>query len=300
MKGINKKKKRKKGMVVCLFMAIFIIVIIIVFALGCNNTLKIQRYIVKNHKIKAPIKIALVTDLHSCKYGEKEKELISAIESQKPDLILLGGDIYDDVQPDDNSDCLVEWIGSKSDEVPSYYVTGNHEYWRKDVDLVIKKIKEHGIKVLDGQSDTIAINGQNINVCGLSDPDYFAAGEGYLDKNAASLYGTEIQLEKIGESVKKESFTVLLAHRPEFIKKYLEYEFDLILSGHAHGGQWRIPGLINGLIAPGQGLFPDYAGGEYSFDSGSKMIVSRGLARETTRIPRIFNQPELVMVEITP
>ena len=92
---------------------------------------------------------------------------------------------------------------------------------------------------------------------------------------------------------------VLLAHRPENIKCYLQYPFDLIVSGHAHGGQWRIPGLLNGLYAPHQGLFPRYAGGRYDFD-GATFLVSRGLARESTRVPRIFNRPELVIVDILP
>ena len=91
----------------------------------------------------------------------------------------------------------------------------------------------------------------------------------------------------------------MLAHRPERIKDYLAYGFDLILSGHAHGGQWRIPGLLNGLLAPNQGLFPQYAGGRYDWE-GTVFLVSRGLARESTRVPRIFNPPELVAVDLVP
>jgi predicted MPP superfamily phosphohydrolase len=92
--------------------------------------------------------------------------------------------------------------------------------------------------------------------------------------------------------------TVLLAHRPEYIDSYLDYDFDLILSGHAHGGQWRIPLLINGLYAPNQGWFPKYAGGRYELGN-STFIVSRGLAKESVRVPRIFNPPELVVIDIT-
>ena len=92
-------------------------------------------------------------------------------------------------------------------------------------------------------------------------------------------------------------FTLLLAHRPEFFDVYTQYDFDLVLSGHAHGGQWRIPGLINGLFSPNQGWFPKYAGGRYGED-GTIMIVSRGLANNVGAIPRIFNPPELVVVEI--
>ena len=94
-------------------------------------------------------------------------------------------------------------------------------------------------------------------------------------------------------------YTILLAHRPEELELYASLGFDLVLTGHAHGGQWRIPGVLNGLYAPDQGLFPRYAGGRYELD-GTVMIVSRGLARESTRVPRFYNRPELVMIELKP
>lgn len=107
------------------------------------------------------------------------------------------------------------------------------------------------------------------------------------------------QVSDAYEKADKLFFTLLLAHRPEYIDHYLDYNFDLILSGHAHGGQWRLPGIINGLYAPNQGLFPKYAGGQYNIN-GTVFIVSRGLSRESTRIPRIFNRPELVIIDIVP
>ena len=93
-------------------------------------------------------------------------------------------------------------------------------------------------------------------------------------------------------------YTILLAHRPEYFQLYADYGFDLALCGHAHGGQWRLPGLINGVYAPGQGLWPKYAGGIYQ-QAACTMLVSRGLARESTRIPRLFNRPELVIIDLT-
>ena len=111
--------------------------------------------------------------------------------------------------------------------------------------------------------------------------------------------GAEGQLSQAGSQVEPETFSVLLAHRPERIEAYLESPFDLVVSGHAHGGQWRIPGILNGFIAPNQGLFPQYAGGQYDFEDAA-LIVSRGLARESTRIPRIFNRPEVVVIDLTP
>ncbi len=96
---------------------------------------------------------------------------------------------------------------------------------------------------------------------------------------------------------KNDYYTVLLSHRPEFFELYTEYNFDLVLSGHAHGGQWRIPYILNGLYAPNQGVFPKYAGGEYT-ENNTTMIVSRGLARESTLLPRFYNRPELVIIDL--
>ena len=107
-------------------------------------------------------------------------------------------------------------------------------------------------------------------------------------------------IEKCAEEADSGNFNVLLAHYPEQIEYYRSFgKFDLILSGHAHGGQWRIPGILNGLYAPNQGLFPEYAGGRYDFED-SVMIVSRGLSRTKEIIPRIFNNPELVIIDIVP
>lgn len=130
-----------------------------------------------------------------------------------------------------------------------------------------------------------------LNLCGVSDPQ----GTHYIN-NVTSVLD---QLKNIESSIKQEYYTILLSHRPELINDYLDYSSDLILSGHAHGGQWRIPFLVNGVFAPGEGTFPEFAGGLYSFEQTS-FIVSRGLARETTWVPRIFNRPELVIINIAP
>ena len=168
-------------------------------------------------------------------------------------------------------------------------MTGNHEYWSHDFGSILQLFRSYGIIILNGSYNTVEINGQRLNICGITDPD-------------AAIYtdtaNTQTQLEALKHAHDNGLYTILLAHRPEKIETYLSYGFDLVLSGHAHGGQWRLPGLINGLYAPHQGFFPKYAGGEYRFDN-TIMIVSRGLARESTRVPRIFNRPELVIIDLT-
>lgn len=266
-----------------------ILLCILLFLLSAFDTrLKIRYYTVRTEKIGESVRIVLVTDLHSCKYGKEEEKLIAAIAGQKPDIILLGGDICDDKIPNDNAEALLKGI---ADSYPCYYVTGNHEYWSNRIDNILDLFQSYGVTVLSGTSDIIKIRSQSLNICGISDPDIIR----YTD----SPIGAREQLQALEHVPDNGLCTILLAHRPEWIDAYAEYDFDLVLSGHAHGGQWRLPGIINGVFAPDQGMFPKYAGGKYTRDDMT-MIVSRGLARESTPIPRIFNRPELVVVELEP
>jgi len=267
------------------------LVLLILFS--CDSRLKNVYYTVESDKLSAPVRIALLTDLHSCRYGENQKNLIEAVQKQNPDIVLLGGDIFDDKVPHKNAELTVKQLAEK---YPCYYVTGNHEYWSREVGKILDSIESYGVTVLSGECDTITINGQIINICGVDDPD----AEVYLAEGVP----IEEQMNSANEATKKaektagtEIFTVLLSHRPELFETYQEYDFDLVLSGHAHGGQWRIPGILNGLFAPNQGLFPEYAGGRYDYTGGT-MIVSRGLARESMPVPRIFNRPEVVIIDV--
>lgn len=262
------------------------VVLILLLLPAFDYRLKVQHYSITSDKIDGTIRIALITDLHSCAYGTDQSRLIDAIDAESPDLLLLGGDICDDVLPNDNAESLLKGISGR---YPCYYVTGNHEYWSKDIDTILNLFQSYNVTILNGTHDTVEINDQFINICGITDPA--------VTKYTDSDYGIHDQLKALKNVSKNSYYTILLAHRPELIAAYSNYDFDLVLSGHAHGGQWRIPGIINGLYAPNQGLFPKYAGGKYNIGD-STMIVSRGLAKESTRIPRIFNRPELVMVDI--
>lgn len=286
---MKRKQNKNRKLWIAGILSLFIVLIL----LACDSRLKTVTYTVESDKISTPVRIVLLTDLHSCRYGENQKNLIKAVKAQNPDIILLGGDIFDDKVPHKNAELTVKQL---AEQYPCYYVTGNHEYWSREVGAILDIIEGYGVKVLSGKCDTIEVNGQTLNICGVDDPDaevYLAEGE-----------PIEWQLKRANEAVQKaektlgtEIFSVLLSHRPELYETYQNYEFDLVLSGHAHGGQWRIPGLLNGLFAPDQGLFPEYAGGKYDYPGGT-MIVSRGLARESTPVPRIFNRPELVVVEV--
>jgi predicted MPP superfamily phosphohydrolase len=260
---------------------LFALVLLIFFAV--NDRLAVRYYEINSNELNDCIRIAFVADLHSCYYGEGQAELLDRINAQQPDLILLGGDIVDDKLPRQNAIIVLKALAEK---YPCFYVSGNHEFWSGEVDRIKQMIAGYGITILEGQNQVITINGQLLNICGIDDAEIGA--ESYMQQIVKADHQTEPDL-----------FTIFMAHRPEYIDTYLQYDFDLILSGHAHGGQWRIPGVLNGFISPNQGFFPEYAGGEYVFDHQT-FIVSRGLAKESTRVPRIFNPPELVIIDIVP
>lgn len=272
------KKKYK------LIAALLILLVLVLSAFDVR--LKIVRYKIESNKIDSPVRIGLVTDLHSCKYGENQKTLIDAVNKEKPDIILLGGDIFDDIIPDTNTKIFLKAVAPK---YPCYYVTGNHEYWSRHSDEMIAWLRANNIYVLDGESVNVEIGNQKISLSGINDPDKerFTGKSGDFDS----------ELDKIQRKKDDNLFRILLAHRPSYIESYLKYDFDLVLCGHAHGGQWRLPPFLNGVYAPDEGWLPKYAGGKYDFPNG-QMIVSRGLARESTRVPRIFNRPELVIVDV--
>lgn len=265
-----------------------ILLILILLAAAFDSRMIVRRYEIDAEEISAPIEIVLVTDLHSCRYGENQSELIRAVDALSPDIILLGGDIFDDKLPDTNAELFLSAV-SKS--YPCYYVTGNHEHWSTPVAFAAKMsiLQKHDIRIISGECVTLSVNGEFCNLCGVDDPDAHSSD---IRSEAFSE-----QLSRARTASENGLFTLLLSHRPEHLNAYAELGFDLVLCGHAHGGQWRIPWLLNGLFAPDQGLFPQYAGGRYVQDD-TTMIVSRGLARESTRIPRIFNRPELLLIRI--
>lgn len=260
--------------------ALAILVILTLIAL--DERLILRTYTVVSPKLTAEVRLAVVTDFHS---SDNADDVAAMVASSAPDAVLLVGDLFDDDTQNRPTERTLSLMRQLSALYPCYYVSGNHEAWTGEMDALYQQTEEAGVTVLRMSSGVLTVRGQRIALCGIPDP-YEMVFSGAPD--------TEEQIRQAMENVDSADFTVLLAHRPELLAKYAQFPLDLVVSGHAHGGQVRIPGVLNGLYAPNQGWFPKLAGGAYTQD-GTTLIVSRGLAVRT-RLPRIFNRPEVVLV----
>lgn len=235
-----------------------------------NSCLKLTR-----RKIKidgAPkLKIVHLSDLHGKRFGRRNSRLVKKVMKEKPDFIAVTGDIIHLYTPR-NREVALEAVSSLKEVAPLLYIAGNHEMRNKGYRLFRKEVAEAGGTVLDDRA---------VEICGIT----------VVGLNGASLRNDKI--EKITPPV---SPKILLAHEPQFFEKYAAAGYDLILCGHAHGGQWRIPFTKIGLFAPGQGKFPKYTAGVHE-KGKSKMIISRGLGNSQFPL-RLFNRPEIISIEI--
>ncbi|MBB5219445.1 hypothetical protein HNP77_001827 [Treponema rectale] len=289
------------------------------FFSSCRS-IRTQNYeiIQKKNTKSETLRILQISDFHSNDFGKNEAKLIEKVKAAQPDLIVLTGDIFDfdrpGIKPVQNVKYLLEGI---TPLCPVYYVSGNHEYYNYHNDEYNYMIEEYGGKLLKNKAEKITIKNVEIIIAGLDDP-FADLDIEHREKKFESKEKYRARISDVctqaAELMNDNVFcTILLAHRPEYIREYLSgsFSFDLILSGHAHGGQWRFPG-INGLYAPMQGLFPKFAGGRYDFNSENQLmkknhsekesqvfIVSRGLSYQSPGVPRIMNNPELVVINIS-
>ncbi len=261
-------------------------ILVVLTLIALDERLILRTYTVVSPKLTAEVRLAVVTDFHS---SDNADDVVAMVASCAPDAVLLVGDMFDDDIANRPTERTLSLMRQLSAQYPCYYVSGNHEAWTGEMGALYQQTEEAGVTVLRMSSGVLTVRGQRIALCGIPDP-YEMVFSGAPD--------TEEQLRQALEDVDSADFTVLLAHRPELLAKYAQFPLDLVVSGHAHGGQVRIPGVLNGLYAPNQGWFPKLAGGAYTQD-GTTLIVSRGLAVRT-RLPRIFNRPEVVLVRCVP
>lgn len=255
--------------------------LLILAAVALDEGITVPRYEIASDKIKTLLRIVLLTDFHSSSYGKDQQVLTDVIDGQSPDIILLAGDIAENVRPHRHTEELLEQIAGK---YPCFYTVGNHEEWSGECGKIKEMFRSHGVTVLEGDSEILDIEGQKIRVSGADNS---------LPSEQYKACCDAVYCDDAGDDV----FTVFMSHRPDLVDMYSGKGFDLVVSGHAHGGQVRIPYILNGLYAPDQGIFPKYAGGRYLLSDGkTEMIVSRGLCKNI--LPRVFNPPEVVVIDI--
>ena len=242
----------------------------------------VQNYVVEDERIIDDVRIVVVSDLHSALYGADQSDLIDAIAQADPAVVLLDGDIFHHHGSNKHAVTLLNQLANR---FQCYFILGNHEYQTKQIVWVKRQIEDSGIRILDGESVDITAGNTTVRLYGIDD------GHGGKARQLA-------ELARAGKERDDSVYSILAIHVPNDVKNILPLGFDLMLSGHTHGGQIRIPGVLNGLYAPGQGMFPTYGGGRYDFGKQT-LIISRGLAKVPYWLPRVFNPPELVVVTLT-
>ena len=282
--------KKKGKMIIALLAVLILLVLCFAQVLWANTAVVLTEYSVKSENLPASFlgfKIAHISDLHNDELGKDNEKVISVLRDAKPDIIAVTGDLIDSYDTD--TDIALSFIKQALEIAPCYYVNGNHEERViESYEILRAELIDMGVHVLENESLVLERGGESINIIGVSDPgfetDYlFGDTEGVLRRHLDELMKD------------KEGFTLLLSHRPELFDLYADKNMDLVLTGHAHGGQFRLP-FVGGLYAPNQGVFPEYDSGIYTEDN-TNMIVSRGLGNSLFPF-RLNNRPEVVVVTL--
>ena len=254
-----------------------------------NTALQLNTYTILSDRLPKAFngyRIAHISDLHNAEMGKDNGNLLAMLKEAEPDIIAITGDFIDSRNTD--IEIALQFAEKAAHIAPCYYVTGNHEAIVPEYDEFRSGLTKLGIVVLEDERIDLEMNDETITLIGVNDPSF--KFDDFFDD--AEL----VMKNQLRELVKKDDgFTLLLSHRPELFDLYVDSGIDLVLSGHTHGGQFRLP-FVGALVAPNQGLFPKYDAGLYSAES-TNMIVSRGIGNSI--IPfRINNRQEVILIEI--
>lgn len=259
-----------------------------------NNKIQITRFNVASNT-NDNIRVLQLSDLHSKEFGNSNKVLFNKIIGEQPDIVVATGDLIDSSMK--KIDNIVYFLAKVNNEIPVFYIPGNNEMRCNRLKEILYKLMSNNITVLSNEIKTIKIKSTIINILGLVE-NRVDDGELFYEKVKSKYEGKEsdyllTKLEKMN------GLKLVLSHYPENYEAnkdiaYNRYKFDIMFSGHAHGGQFILP-FIGGLFAPGQGILPKYYSGIYGKDN--KLIVSRGLGNSGFPL-RLLNRPNIVVVEI--
>lgn len=276
MKKQEMKSKTKRILIV------FILLILLTgFCYVQNGYLVVTHYTYVSEKISGDLagyRIVQISDLHNATFGKDNQRLVKKIEVLNPDMIVITGDMVDYNRP--NVDVALDFATQAAKICPTYYITGNHENWLSEGDKqrLLKGLSDAGVICLSDETTDIKVKNSTFTLIGLNDE---------------SLRGNTLQ--NLVKNQDEAQLQILLAHEPQYLEKYAMSKVDLVLAGHAHGGQFRIP-FVGGLVAPDQGFFPEYTEGVH-VDGQTTMVISRGLGNSVVPL-RLFNLPEVVCIDM--
>lgn len=267
-----------------------VVAVIICILLGWGNkAITVTEFKVTDENIPSAFsgfRIAQVSDLHNAEFGKGNSKLIAMLKETEPDIIVITGDMIDSRRT--NIDISLDFAEKAVEIAPTYYINGNHEQRISQYEQFRDSLSELGVTVLEDEKVKIQKGEDSISLIGLIDPafkvDWVTDDQTIIVKDA---------LDSLTDD---EEYQILLSHKPRFLSVYAESGVNLVLSGHVHGGQFRLP-FIGGLFSPDEGLFPKYDGGLYT-EGDTNMIVSRGLGNSIIPL-RINNRPEIVVAEIS-
>lgn len=281
------KRKRKRWIVLAALCAL--LACLIPYLLWANAALTVSHVELDLLPGEGSFTIAQVSDLHNAEFGGGNRELLAILEEAEPDLIAITGDLIDSRRTDPAP--ALAFLEGAVELAPVCYVTGNHEFRAYDAYQDLKsQMEELGVIVLENES--MVLEEVPLRVIGLDDPSFGVRS----DPSATPEQILQGALTALAPQAGEEDLrTVLLAHRPEYVELYAQHGADLVLSGHAHGGQVRLPG-VGGLYAPGQGFLPAYTSGLYQIGETS-LVVSRGLGNSLFPL-RVNNRPEVMLVKL--
>ena len=251
--------------------------------------------------------IVHLSDLHSKRFGTGQAHLLDAVRGAHPDIVVITGDIVDEAFY--HEEPVIELVRGLRDIAPIYFVSGNHEWDSGHHETVERQLIDLGVHVLDNRSEEIMRGDRVLAIAGIDDAarhfakpryfskewlDHFRPYDGAVAKEIRSIIHHE--LDAVRQGIDERAFKILLVHRPEWLREYMEHHFNLIFAGHAHGGQWDLP-LLGPILAPGQGFFPKLVSGVHK-RHGTVMVVSRGLGNSGIAFQRLFNRPEIVVATL--
>ena len=279
---------KKKKFILLAVVAAVLIAFVIWIAWG-NTALELNTYAVTSSRLPQSFdgyRIAHISDLHNAEMGEDNENLLTMLREADPDMIAITGDLID--SRNTNVEIALQFAQEAMKIAPCYYVSGNHEARVNEYEELKTGLISAGVIILEDTQTEISIEEQTITLIGVNDPSFQTD---YLFGDSETVINSKLtELHTDGEV-----FTILLSHRPELFDTYADHDVDLVLSGHAHGGQFRLP-FIGGVVAPNQGLFPEYDAGIYT-DGNTNMLVSRGVGNSILPF-RINNRPEVILIEL--